>query len=354
MKCRHCGSAITIPLSPSQESETDDEPRAQEEQRPRARTSAKAGLRKVSLGLLVLLVAAAASVLFSGGSFLWNFVSSFLPAPAMDAADLSAAVEQLLASISRFLVVSFLVNLLKDLATLAGYALCCFVPPRFGRRSLAVTALALGAIGVAIDTTVQLVTWSYMRRSTEPVALLAKSQEISRRLAAEKDPAKRPEIQQELDRTRGEQRQDLEKRLREMQEQVLWYPRIQLFGIQLRMLLHAVQYLAFAFFLMGLARSLGASVTAESCLNLIKLTAVLVLVQVIVQMCSGVGLMSPLLGLWLLSWVRVVSSVFMVVGPIVTLLGLAQAVWFVLIVYEVRKSVNQRASRPARRKERLA
>jgi hypothetical protein len=350
-KCRQCGSAVTIPAPTP-----DDEPTGQDEPRPRSRTNTRAGLRKVSLGLLVLLLATVAGILFTLAFCLWNFVPSFSPDPTLDGAKLSAALESLHASQIRVLLISLGVHGLQDVATLAGYALCCFVPSRYGRKHLAVAALVLGGIGLAVHTAMELVQLHWMRNTllvslTEQNADLAKVQELSRRKAAEKDPAKLREIQQDVDKAQREQQQHSEKLVRDMQrlaEDAQWQSRIAVFGGQLRMLLHAAQYLAFAFFLMGLARSLGASGTATDCLNLIKLTAVLLLVQVLTGSCIGLGLTPFAMRL---GAIHFFLSFAMFVGSVVGLLALAQTIWFLLIMYKVRGAVKERASRRTRRTE---
>src|SRR5262249_11031798 len=113
------------------------------------------------------------------------------------------------------------------------------------------------------------------------------------------------------------------------------------FFAKLLALVHAAQYLTFAAFLLGLARSLEEPTAAASCLNLIRLSAILIAVQAMWQVISRV-----LLGSGAFTLIRVIG----IAAKMISLLTLAQTVWYFLVLLEVRGLVGKRARPRVRRK----
>jgi MFS family permease len=296
--------------------ETDAE--TEEQDRPRHRTDVGAEWRKVSLGLLLILIATGVGLATSLFGCVSGFAISFSRNPSSSQHGLFF-----------IMVAGISIGLLRQLATLAGYALCYFVPLQGGFRNLVVAALVVGGVGMAVDVVLGVVAWRDMRTSLKA---LEQFEEITRR-PPERSTTKDP--QQALQEMQQQVQQQLEASVRSS--------RIHQFSTHLRLLLSTAQYLTFAFFLLGLARSQQASATAEKCLILIRLSAVLVLVQVMTQVVSGVMLLS----LSFLTLMRVIG----VFAQFVSLLGLAQIGWFFMVLLEVRGLVNEQVRRRVRRKK---
>jgi hypothetical protein len=307
--------------APPEEEETDDDVGEEEEDRPRRPADPRAGWRKVRLGLLLLLVTTGVSLVLG----LFGCISGFLPL---------RFTGSVLSFYATFAAAHLVFDAVSGLTVLAGYALCRFVPPQFGSRKLATAALVLGGVGLATDTTVGVITWRISQKTQE------KSQELMQRTQ---------QLLEEI-RTRPKgpaPKYDPEQMMREAQEATqLLEPtmkvlRMSQFHTHLRLLLHSAQYLLFAYFLMGLARSLENPAAALNCLNLIKLTAVLLMIQVVHQVAAGI-----LLGLMSFGLMRVLG----IFGMVVSVLTLAQTAWFFMVLLEVRGLVGQRAGRVRRKR----
>jgi hypothetical protein len=119
------------------------------------------------------------------------------------------------------------------------------------------------------------------------------------------------------------------------------YANIVQFAAQLRLLLHVAQYLTFAYFLLELARALGASGIVGNCLNLIKLSLALVLLQFLNEACLGVGMKLTF------SVLRFAPAL----GTVMTLLAMAQSGWFLLVLHQMRELVQDQVGRRARHKK---
>jgi hypothetical protein len=307
--------------TPPKEEETDEDVGEQDEDRPRRPADPRAVWRKVRLGLLLLLITTGGSLVLG----LLGCVSGFLP---------MRFAGSIFSFFTVFTAAQLAFGVVSGLTVLAGYALCRFVPPRFGSRNLVTAALVLGGVGLLTDTTVGVISWRVLRKSEE------KAEEMKQKTQQWlEDIRTRP--------TGQPAKRDPEQMMRELQEvqeiaaSSMSHLRMIQFHAHLRLLLHSAQYLLFAYFLMGLARSLEAPAAAANCLNLIKLTAVLLLIQVVTQVAAGVMLGLVSFGL---------LNVFLVFGGIVSLLTLAQTAWFFLVLLEVRGLVGQRAGRVRRKR----
>jgi hypothetical protein len=234
-------------------------------------------------------------------------------------------LESGMANLRKVLVAQMAVNYLRELVMLTGYALCCFVPARVGKRRLAVAAVALAGVGMAVDGGMYGVSYHMLSKASQS---LRAAFDLGRRHDG-KAPAPA----------------EMDEFFRQLQEQLegsVRYLRVMEFAVQLQLLLHAVQYLVFAYFLLELARALGASGAATNCLHLIKLSVGLLALQVLSQSCLGFGMTK--MGV---TYFHALS----IFGSIVGLLALGQAGWFVVVLYEVRGVVAEQARRRVRRKK---
>jgi hypothetical protein len=331
-KCRRCGSAVTVPSpaagedaptlpappraapAPEPPHTIDDELDEDEEERPRLRKKAQSDWGKVSLGLLVLLVATVAGLVFGVMSCLGTFAFSFPPTAAADAG-------RALTSAMKWTVIHMIVQHATELAMLAGYALCCFVGPRHGGNRLAVAALVLGAVALVVNVGGDVVSLRMLHTTAAPESdVLRKMTEHPGKVTPE------------------EMASELERQMQALQA-LNSYLRISQFLSQLQMLLRAAQYMTFAFFLMRLARSLGGAAVADRCLSLIKLSAAVVLLQLLNQACLRVMMRGSATSL---------AHMISIFSTGMMLLAWGQAGWFVVIVHEARGLVNARAGRRGR------
>jgi hypothetical protein len=109
----------------------------------------------------------------------------------------------------------------------------------------------------------------------------------------------------------------------------------------LNLLLAGAQYLTFVFFLQGLARSFQARDLAERCQQLIGLSALLLLLDVLMLLFSGL--------MWALAGLLALFTLMGILGWIVLLLGLVQRVWYLKILHGVRRLVPARGRRRGKR-----
>jgi hypothetical protein len=307
---------------------TEEEGPGEEEERPRRRTDDRDAWRKVRLGLLVLMAATAAGILFS----LVTWLGGFLITPSSDALFHPVLLQRYISRQFSLLGVQLFLQLLEEIALLTGYALCCLVPPRIGKRNLALAALVLGGIGLVGDTAADGYALHLMRKTEQLIAKLSPPS-VPR-------PQARPTTT-DLEEQKRESQQEMAA-LQQDVDDALSVARVADFAGHLRRLLHAAQFLAFAYFLRDLARSLGAAGTAANCLNLITLSAVLVVVELGVSITLGVAMRR-----WQFSSPRF----FSVLAGVMMLLSLAQSGWFLFVVYQVRGLANEQLHRRARRKK---
>jgi hypothetical protein len=339
-KCTKCGSLITVPSTApnhpaatgsappegkprpvARKSETavpavdEEDVEAEDEEQPRRRADTRAGWRKVSLGLLLILGAAGGRLVLG----VLGFVGAF--------AFLTLSKGLGLGGLFFLTGLGVAFTLLLEVATVGGYALCCFVPRRHGAKNLIVTTLVLGVLSMATIVTGRIIEWK-LRPNELPTDRV---QQFQSRMEA---------LRQER-LTPDELREKTQSLLREHERELaqgseVWarWNRITTFWTRLASMLYGAQYLTFAFFLSGLARSLGASGVAENCLNLIKLSASLLLVQLAFQVVTGLMLGAP--------------SLFRLIGILAYAIGLAtlaQTVWFLTAVHAVRGLVRKQARR---------
>jgi hypothetical protein len=309
------GRSRTRPAPPGEE-EGDETAGTEDEDRGREPADPRAGWRKVRLGLLLLLVTTGASLALSLFSCVSGFAVSFSRNP------LGAS-----GAMSTLFIISLIFSLLQQLVTLGGYALCCAVPPRYGSRNLALAALVLGGVSLVSNTTSGILSWRTIRDMSSGM------EEIGR------PPAMKPgttDPKQALE----EMKRSLEEVQRSAHESVK-ASRFMDFFAKLQTLLQGAQYLTFAAFLLGLARSLQEPAAAANCLNLIRLSAILLAVQAMVQLITGILLWSMSLAL---------LGIFGIIAMFVSLVALAQTVWYFLVLLEVRGLVGKRAHPRGRRK----
>jgi hypothetical protein len=354
-KCKHCGGSIEVPSSapvppaapdedeaaaparrpvrsarkvraprpppePAEEepaAESEEEPpqiedeaaEAEDERRSRRRADAWADWRKVSLGLQLLILMAGLTL----AMFILGHVGGsiyLLPGVRFGFSTYRFYF--------RLLLLFSLCELCGETVTLVGYGLCCWVPRRHGSGKLAGAACVLCGLTLIADLSFDLLLWKQLDAFSTGVQNITTDKNV-----------------------------DVQKQLSEIQEAAedsIRFYQWEAFYLHLRYLLKGAQFLTFAFFLQGLARSLKSPAEAENCLNLIKLSVALLLVQVVVQVVLGCLLRpSSLAALGVIT--RLMSPLSCITG----LLSLAQCAWYFLILLAVRRLVVEQARRRGKR-----
>jgi hypothetical protein len=330
-RCTRCGQSLTIPTAeppaptktagdrprttrtrrepdrePQREESESDETGPEDEERPARRTDPRLGWRRTHLGLTLLLYATL------GGLLLGMFACVASPSLLFTGTGGLGGILLLGA-------LTVLTSSLHELVTLAAYWLCSFVPPRYGSGKLARIALIVGGVSFAVDATGSITAAVWTWKSARALQVLA-------------DPQERPRDPKEI--------------MRESQEMLaatLRWSWVETFTLHLRTLMHGAQYLAFAFFLQGLTRSLELHEATANCEKLIQVSVGLLFAGVFFQIVLGIGLLSPLMFLRLASIITIPSYVM-------GLLGLARTIWFIQVVYSLREVLGRKVGRPRRKR----